>query len=165
MLEKQQMLLIVSAKMLDLKQFSAPSSAHPPDSPRGFQRGRPISRPFDAARASDHGRRLSNGERTAAEIHAEMPDPPSYSAVRAALRVLEQKGHLRHERRSHHYVFWPTVSRRSAQRDAARRLLTTFFEGSASGAVAALLECADDLPDEEIEELRKMIAVARREGR
>ena len=105
------------------------------------------------------------GSATAAEIHAEMSDPPSYSAVRAALRVLEQKGHLRHERRSHHYVFWPTVSRRSAQRDAARRLLTTFFEGSASGAVAALLECADDLPDEEIEELRKMIAVARREGR
>ncbi len=105
------------------------------------------------------------GSATAAQIRAEMPDPPSYSAVRAALRVLEQKGHLRHERRSHHYVFWPTVSRRSAQRAAARRLLTTFFEGSTSRAVAALLECAEDLPETEIEELREMIAAARREGR
>ena len=102
---------------------------------------------------------------TAAEIHAEMPDPPSYSAVRAALRVLEEKGHVAHERRSHHYVFWPTISRSVAQHDAARRLLTTFFAGSASNAVAALLECSDELPDEELAHLRELIDAARREGR
>ena len=102
---------------------------------------------------------------TAAEIHAELPDPPSYSAVRAALRVLAEKGHVQHRRESHHYVFWPTISRSVAQRDAARRLLSTFFEGSTSKAVAALIECSDELTQKEIDQLSELIEAARREGR
>lgn len=108
---------------------------------------------------------MRRGSATVAEIQQEIPDPPSYSAVRAALRVLGEKGHVTHTRRSHHYVYEPTISRTRAQRDAARRLLSTFFEGSASKAVAALLECSDDLSDEEIEQLSGMIEAARLEGR
>jgi BlaI family penicillinase repressor len=105
------------------------------------------------------------GHATAADIQTEIPDPPSYSAVRAALRVLEEKGHVRHERESHHYVYRPTVSAEVARRNAARRLLETFFEGSASRAVAALLECTDELDAEELTELESLIEQAREEGR
>lgn len=105
------------------------------------------------------------GRATAAEIREEIPDPPSYSAVRAALRVLEDKGHVDHERESHHYVYWPTVSAEVAQRNAARRLLDTFFEGSASRAVAALLECTDDLDAAELRQLEQLVEQARKEGR
>lgn len=108
---------------------------------------------------------LKRGRATAAEIHEEIPDPRSYSAVRAALSVLESKGHVTHTRQSHHYVFAPTISRLTAQREAASRLLATFFEGSASKAVAALLECVEDLTDDEIEQLSEMIEAARKEGR
>lgn len=102
---------------------------------------------------------------TAAEIQEGIPEPPSYSAVRAALRVLEDKGHVRHERRGHHYVYRPTVSRAIARRNAARRLLDTFFEGSAPKAVAALLECSEELSAGELDELRRLIEQARLEGR
>lgn len=105
------------------------------------------------------------GRASAAEIQEQIPDPPSYSAVRAALRVLEEKGHVRHERESHHYVYWPTVSAAVARRNAARRLLDTFFEGSASKAVAALLECSEELDDRELGELEALIDQAREEGR
>lgn len=105
------------------------------------------------------------GRATAADIQEEIPEPPSYSAVRAALRVLEDKGHVGHERRSHHYVYSPTVPAEVAQRNAARRLLDTFFEGSASKAVAALLECSDDLHPDELRELEQLVEQARREGR
>ena len=102
---------------------------------------------------------------TAAEIQEEIPDPPSYSAVRAALRVLEDKRHVRHQRRGHHYVYGPTVPRAVARRNAARRLLDTFFEGSAPKAVAALLECSEQLSAQELDELRALVEQARREGR
>lgn len=105
------------------------------------------------------------GRATAAQIQAELPDPPSYSAVRAALRVLVDKGHIRHERVSHHYEFWPSVPRAVAQQNAARRLLTTFFDGSATKAMAALLECSDSLSDAEIAELERLVDSAREEGR
>lgn len=105
------------------------------------------------------------GSATAAEVHEQIPDPPSYSAVRAALRVLETKGHVRHQRRSHHYVFSPTLSRDVAQENAARRLLDTFFAGSATHAVAALLDASEQITDEEAAEMRELIDAARRQER
>jgi len=105
------------------------------------------------------------GSATAAEIQEQIPDPPSYSAVRAALRVLEDKGHVVHERRSHRYVYSPTVPRTVAQQNAARRLLETFFAGSTSKAVAALLDASDELSGEELAQLQALIETARKEGR
>lgn len=102
---------------------------------------------------------------TAADVLAELPDPPSYSAVRATLRVLEEKGHVKHRRRGQHYLYAPTVPRTVAQRNAARRLLDTFFEGSTAQAVAALLDLGDDLDPQELGELRDLIERAREEGR
>src|SRR5579871_1013602 len=77
---------------------------------------------------------------TAAEVMESLPDPPGYSAVRALLRILEQKGHIRHEERAGKYVFMPTVRRQQAKRSALRHLVQTFFDGSAEDAVAALLD-------------------------
>lgn len=106
------------------------------------------------------------GRATAAEVQKALPDPPSYSAVRALLRILEEKGHLRHEQDGPRYVFLPTVSRTKAQRSALRQLVQTFFEGSTAQAVAALLDAPDArLSDEELERLSKMIGQARKEGR
>lgn len=102
---------------------------------------------------------------TAAELRAEIPDPPSYSAVRATLRVLEEKGHVSHRRRSHHYVYRPVVPIGVARRKAARRLLDTFFEGSTRQAVAALLELGDELGEREARELAELIDRATEEGR
>src|SRR4030088_1771446 len=80
------------------------------------------------------------GRATAAEIHESIPDPPGYSAVRAMLRVLEEKGHVRHEEEALRYVFLPTASLARATRSALAHVVTTFFEGSAERAVAALLD-------------------------
>ena len=77
---------------------------------------------------------------TAAEVREAMPDPPSYSAVRALLRVLEDKGHLSHESSEGRYVYRATRDRRSASRAALKHVVQTFFEGSAARAAAALLE-------------------------
>src|SRR5437016_9092774 len=79
------------------------------------------------------------GRATAADVRQEMPDPPGYSAVRAMLRVLEEKGHIRHEEEALRYVFIPTTPRAQATRSAVRHLIETFFEGSTERAVAALL--------------------------
>src|SRR3954464_12538943 len=79
------------------------------------------------------------GRATAAEVLEDMPDPPSYSAVRAMLRLLEEKGHLRHEQDGPRYVFMPTAPRDRASRSALTHVVRTFFDGSASEAVAALL--------------------------
>jgi len=81
-----------------------------------------------------------DGRATASEIHEAMPEPPSYSAVRAKLRVLEEKGHVRHEEEALRYVYLPTVARDTARRSALRHLVSTFFEGSVEEAVAALLD-------------------------
>ncbi len=105
------------------------------------------------------------GSASAAEVLQDLADPPSYSAVRAALRVLEEKGHISHERRGHKYVFRPIVSRRSAQRTATRRLVKTFFEGSREKAVAALLGDAENLNADELDRIAELIEQARREGR
>src|SRR3982074_1321970 len=80
------------------------------------------------------------GRATASEIHQALPDPPSYSAVRAKLRVLEEKGHVRHEEQSLRYVYVPVVARDSARRSALRHMVSTFFGGSVEETVAALLD-------------------------
>jgi BlaI family transcriptional regulator, penicillinase repressor len=81
-----------------------------------------------------------HGRATANEIHEELPDAPSYSAVRALLAVLVNKGHLRHERDGKKYVYVPTASTEKAGKSALRRLLTTFFNNSPSELVATLLD-------------------------
>ncbi len=106
------------------------------------------------------------GRATAAEVHAELPDRPSYSAVRALLRVLEEKGQLRHEQDGPRYVFLPIIPRDKARRSALRQLLRTFFDGSTAQAVAALLDMsAAQLSDDELKGLTELIAQARKEGR
>ena len=105
------------------------------------------------------------GKATAAEVHAAIADPPSYSAVRAMLRVLEEKGHIRHEAQDLRYVFIPIVPREKARRSAVRHLLETFFEGSPEQAVATLLDISRDLSPEELDRLAALIEKARKEGR
>lgn len=106
------------------------------------------------------------GRATAAEIHQSIPDPPSYSAVRAMLRILEEKGHIRHEAQHLRYVYMPVVTREKARRSAVKHLLHTFFEGSPEEAVATLLDVsADDLSRDELDRIAALIEKARKEGR
>ncbi len=103
---------------------------------------------------------------TAAEVMEHLPDAPSYSAVRALLRVLEEKGHVRHKQDGPRYVFLPTVSRDRAQKSALRQVVGTFFEDSAEQTVAALLDMtAKDMSDAELDRLSQVIEQARKEGR
>ena len=103
---------------------------------------------------------------TAADIQAQLPDPPSYSAVRALLRILETKGHIRHETDGAKYVFEPVAPRTAERKSALRHLVRTFFDGSTEDAVAALLDSADGALDaDRLDELAKRIAAARKEGR
>jgi predicted transcriptional regulator len=103
---------------------------------------------------------------TAAEVLEDLPDPPSYSAVRAMLRILEEKGHLRHDQRGARYVFLPTVPRERARRSALGKLVHTFFDGSTEQAVAALLDLSSGkLSDAELDRLARLIDQARKEGR
>lgn len=107
-----------------------------------------------------------NGKATATEVMEGMSDPPSYSAVRATLRVLEQKGHLKHQHDGTRYVYTPTVNMDKARKSALDQLLTTFFDGSAASVVATLLENSkDDMTAEELDRLSAMIRNARKEGR
>ena len=106
----------------------------------------------------------AQGQATAADVVAALPDPPSYSSVRALLRILEQKGHLRHQEDGPRYVFLPTVSRDRARKSALRNLVKTFFDGSPAQAAAALLDQAD-LTDDDVVRLAAMIEKARKEGR
>jgi predicted transcriptional regulator len=107
----------------------------------------------------------SHGRATAADVQAALPDPPSYSAVRAMLRILEEKGHVRHEQDGPRYVYLPTVARDRAKRTALRHVLQTFFDGSAEQAISALLDGSDRrLSDGELARLAKLIDQARRSG-
>ncbi len=107
-----------------------------------------------------------SGRATAADVLDQLADPPSYSTVRALLRVLEEKGHLRHEEDGPRYVFLPTVPRERALQSALRQLLHTFFDGSTEQAVAALLDLSSArLSDAELARLSQLIADARKEGR
>jgi len=106
----------------------------------------------------------SRGKATAAEILAALPDPPSYSAARALLRILEQKGHIRHESDGPRYVFLPKVSRQKARASALKHMLTTFFDGSAAEAAAALVDgSAAKMSTEELDQLQALINKARKE--
>ena len=105
-------------------------------------------------------------EASAAAVHAGLPDPPSYSTVRALLAILVEKGHLRHRTEQGRYIYAPTRRRAQVGRSALRRVLETFFEGSLEKAVAALLQGSDaNLSQEELHRLGHLIEQARKEGR
>jgi predicted transcriptional regulator len=107
-----------------------------------------------------------SGQATATEVLAALPDPPSYSAVRALLKILENKGHAGHVMDGTKYVHKPTLPRERARRTALENVLDTFFDGSAEKAVAALLDMSrTGLSDEELDRLSLLIEKAREEGR
>ena len=106
------------------------------------------------------------GQATAAEVLERMPDPPSYSAVRAMLRLLEEKGYLRHQQDGQRYVFIPTLAREKARKSALNQMLQTFFDGSTEEAVATLLDMSRaKLSQEELDRLSNLIEEARKKGR
>ena len=106
------------------------------------------------------------GRGTAAEVRESMQDAPSYSAVRTILRILEEKGHLRHEEDGTRYVYVPRIKREKASRFALAHLLDTYFEGSAEKAVVTLLDSsASSLSEEELERIERMIDKVRKSGR
>lgn len=106
------------------------------------------------------------GRATAAEVTENLPDPPGYSAVRALLRVLEDKGHLHHALEGQRYVYTPTVTREEVKHSALQRVLQTFFDNSTEEAVAALLDISQErLSDDELKRLERLIKQARKEGR
>lgn len=105
------------------------------------------------------------GQASAADVQANLPDPPSYSAVRATLRILEEKGHVQHHQDGPRYVFRPAVARDKATRSAIRHLVRTFFNGSAEQAVTTLLdESTSKLTHEELDRLAGLIDEARSKG-
>jgi predicted transcriptional regulator len=105
------------------------------------------------------------GRATAAEVLGDLPDPPSYSAVRGMLRLLEDKGHLRHEQDGPRYVYLPTTERDEARRSALTHLLRTFFDNSRESAMAALLDLGDaPLADDEYARLKAALDQAREPG-
>ncbi len=106
------------------------------------------------------------GEATVSAVQAGLPEPPSYSAVRAMLRKLEAKGHVRHAEEGPRYVYLPTVPREAARRSALDRLVHTFFDGSTTKAVAALLDRSDAaISEDELARLAELIDEARKGGR
>jgi predicted transcriptional regulator len=107
-----------------------------------------------------------DGSLTATEVLARIPDPPSYSAVRAMLRVLENKGHVRHASEGTRYVYTPTLPRERAGGPALANVLETFFDGSTEKAVAALLDMSRaELSEQDLDRLSRLIEQARQEGR
>jgi predicted transcriptional regulator len=106
------------------------------------------------------------GAATAADVLERLPDPPSYSAVRAMMRILEEKGHLTHRHDGPRYVYSPVVPRAAARQSALRSLVRTFFDGSATQAVAALLDMSESrLSRDEADQLARLIDKAKREGK
>ncbi len=106
-----------------------------------------------------------HGRATAADVQAALPEPPSYSAVRALLRILEEKGHVRHEQDGPRYMYLPTVAHDNAQRSALRHILQTFFNGSAEQAISALLDdTSGRMSPAELDRLARMIDTARKSG-
>ena len=106
------------------------------------------------------------GRATVADVRDRMADPPSYSAVRATLRILEEKGRVHHEQDGPRYVYVPAVAPERARRQALRHVVQTFFEGSPEEAALALLRMSDlEIADDEIERLTRRIEQARGEGR
>ena len=106
------------------------------------------------------------GSATAADVQENIADAPSYSAIRALLRILVEKGHARHAYDGPRYVYSPVVSRPVAQKSALRQLVKTFFNGSTSNAVAALIDMSGkDLSDSELDRLAAIVEEAKREGK
>jgi BlaI family penicillinase repressor len=104
------------------------------------------------------------GRATAADVLAALPGSPHYSTVRTQLRVLEEKGHVRHESDGLRYVYVPTLARNTARKAALRHVVDTFFDGSSAGAVTALLgRDAGRLSDEELDRIEALLKSARRE--
>jgi predicted transcriptional regulator len=105
------------------------------------------------------------GRATAAEVMEDLPGEPSYSTVRTQLRVLEEKGHVRHEEDGVRFVYMPAVARHAARKSALRHLIETFFDGSSEKAVAALLGGeGSKLSDEQLDRIADLIAKSRKDG-
>ena len=106
------------------------------------------------------------GKASASDVREAMEDAPSYSAVRAMLRVLEDKGHVRHQEEGLKYVYVPVMAREKAKRSAVKHLMETFFAGSPEQIVAALLDVSSaKLTREELDRMAEMIEKAKREGK
>lgn len=106
------------------------------------------------------------GKASAQEVRGAMPDAPTYSTVRALLRVLEEKGHIEHQNEGLKYVYAPLVKRDKAKRSAVKHLVETFFHDSPAQVVAALLDVsAKRLTGEELDRMAAMIEKAKKEGR
>ena len=106
------------------------------------------------------------GKASVAEVLAELPDAPSYSAVRGMLTLLEEKGHVRHKRDGMRYVYTPVIAPAKARQSALRQLVSTFFQGSPMAAAAALLEMSgEELSVQERDQLSALIARREKEGR
>ena len=131
-------------------------------------RRRPVPAPADLGRRErqilDAVYRL--GRASVADVRAELPDPPSYSAVRGMLNLLEEKGHVRHEADGLRYVYLPVVDALEARRSAMAHVVRTFFGGSPAEAASALFDLPDSkLSRRELAELSRLVKHAAREGR
>lgn len=108
---------------------------------------------------------FQRGKATVTEVLEAMPDPPSYSAVRALMGILEEKGLLTHTQDGPRYTYSPTQPRDNAGRQAIKRVLQTFYDGSIENAVAALLDVSESsMSDEEMKRISELIAKAREDG-
>ncbi|MGE0399032.1 MAG: BlaI/MecI/CopY family transcriptional regulator [Kofleriaceae bacterium] len=106
------------------------------------------------------------GRATAAEVLEDMADPPTYSAVRALLRILEDEGHIKHVQDGPRYIYMPAVARSDARKSALSHVVATFFDGSIEQAVATLVESSKTkLSKDELERLAQLIDKAKKEGR
>lgn len=106
------------------------------------------------------------GKASANDVRDAMPDAPSYSAVRAMLRVLEEKGHIKHQEEGMKYVYAPVVAAGKAKRSAVKHVMDTFFQGSAEQIVAALLDVSSSrLTREELDRMAALIEKAKQEGK
>jgi predicted transcriptional regulator len=106
------------------------------------------------------------GKASAAEIREQIPDPPTYTAIRTHLSILERKGHVRHKSDGTRYIYEPLVAREQMGRRAIDSLLKTFFDNSIERAVAAMLTREDaNIPREDLDRLTRLIEKAKREGR
>ena len=105
------------------------------------------------------------GRASASEVRAHLADPPSYSAVRAMLRILEEKGHLQHAQEGIKHVYFPTAPHEDVRESAMRHVLRTFFAGSTAAAMAALMDASEDPPSaDELDALARLIDRAREQG-
>ncbi len=105
------------------------------------------------------------GRATATEVMEELPGGPAYSTVRTQLRVLEEKGHVRHEEEGLRYVYAPAVPRHSVRKSALRHLVDTFFDGSTEKVVAALLGDGRRLSDDELNRIASLVSQARKDSK